>query len=123
MGKAWYVLRTESRAEYMAANALESDGYEVYLPKVKTPTPRIGHFDVPLFPGYLFLRCDIESQGWPMFHREHRVAGWIRFDGSVSPIPDDIVSRYQQHGVRSSLGPVGRPERSLSLNPNLRRSG
>jgi len=81
----------------MAASALENDDYEVFFPKVKSPTPRFGHIDIPLFPGYLFLRYDIESQGWPTFRREHRIAGWIKFDGAISHVPNQVVSHLMEN--------------------------
>ena len=58
MGSNWYVLRTEPRAEYMATREMDRDGFEVFFPCVEAAHSRFGHADTPLFPGYLFLRCD-----------------------------------------------------------------
>ena len=92
MAISWYVLRTEARAEYLAAKELASDGFEIFFPRAKTPHDRIGHSDSPLFPGYLFLRCDPQTDGWPTFRPKHRVYGWVSFGGEVPSLPDPVVS-------------------------------
>ena len=106
MASNWYVLRTEPRAEYLAATELGDDGFEVFFPRVTSPYNRVGHDDVPLFPGYLFLRCDPEADGWPFFRLRHRVAGWVRFGGVVPTIPDEVIAELEQRveGVNSGMG-------------------
>jgi transcriptional antiterminator RfaH len=91
MGLGWYVARTEPRAEFLAANELSRDGYEIFFPRVKSVYPRVGHADMPLFPGYLFLRCDPDADGWPSFRRIHRILGWVGFGGEVPCLPDEVV--------------------------------
>lgn len=92
MAFRWYVVRTEPRAEYLAAGGLERDGFEIYLPRVISPQLRLGHSDTPLFPGYLFVRCDPEGEGWPSLRLGHRVSGWVSFGGIVPSIPDELVA-------------------------------
>ena len=106
MASNWYVLRTEPRAEYLAATELGDDGFEVFFPRVTSPNNRVGHDDVPLFPAYLFLRCDPEADGWPFFRLRHRVAGWVRFGGVVPTIPDEVIAELEQRveGVNSGMG-------------------
>jgi len=87
----WRVIRTEPRAEYLAVQELGRDGFEIFFPRVKVSYPRNGHSDMPLFPGYLFLRCDAEAEGWPVFRPGHRVLGWVRFGGEVPFLPDEFV--------------------------------
>lgn len=103
MSYRWYVIRTQPRAEYLAADELERDEVEIFFPRVKTPHPRFGHEDMPLFPGYLFLRCDPEEEGWPTFRPRHRVLGWVGFEGVVPSIPDRAVGE-----LRERLDGIGR---------------
>jgi transcriptional antiterminator RfaH len=91
----WYVIRTKPKAEYIAAAELESDGFEVFLPLLKTPTPRPGHLDAPVFPGYLFLQWGAED-GWPAFLPRHRVVGFVRFEEVVPSVPDAVVAELSQ---------------------------
>ena len=92
MSLNWYVLRTEPRAEYLAANELRLDSIEVFLPLVEGPHKRMGHHDTPLFPGYLFLRCDPNANGWPTLRQAHHIMGWIKFGGEVPAIPDEAIT-------------------------------
>lgn len=95
MALKWYVARTEPRGEFLAAGELERDGFELFFPRVQTPHPRAGHSDHPLFPGYLFLRLDPESQGWPSFRPGHRILDWVSFGGEVPWLPDEVVDELR----------------------------
>ena len=106
MGLNWYVLRTEPRAEYMAAAELDGDGFEVFFPRVTSPHQRVGHTDLPLFPGYLFLRCDPQSDGWPSFRMRHRVSGWVNFAGVIPAVPDEVIAEvaHRIDGINATNG-------------------
>ena len=102
----WYVVRTEPSAEYQAASELTREGYEIFFPTVKSPHNRLGHPDTPLFPGYLFLRHDPETSDWPSFRPAHRIAGWVRFDGVIPSVSDDVIADLEQRvaGIYASTG-------------------
>ena len=110
MALEWFVVRTESRAEYLAADELERDGFEVFFPRVKSVNPRIGRLDIPLFPGYLFLRCDPATHGWPSFRLAHRVLGWVKFGGEIPSLPDRVITTLKDSlaGLNSEGAPWGR---------------
>lgn len=95
MGSKWYVARTEPRAEFLAAKELGRDGYEIFFPRSKAIKPLIAHDDTPLFPGYLFMRCDLEDGNWPVFRPAHRILGWVSFGGEVPSIPDQVVAELE----------------------------
>jgi transcriptional antiterminator RfaH len=92
----WYVIRTESRAEYLAANELENEGFRVFFPRVRSPHPRGGHDDIPLFPGYLFLNIDPDLDAWPTFRQFPRVLGWVRFGGETPWLPFNVIEELRQ---------------------------
>ena len=92
MAERWYIVRTRPRAEYLAAEELGRDGFEIFFPRVKSPHSPISHGDTPLFPGYLFLRCDPEAGGWPSFRLAHGVLGWLNFGGVIPAIPNEVVA-------------------------------
>ena len=109
MAQRWYAIRTEPRAEYVAAKELERDGYEVFFPRIKAAYPRVGHDDIPLFPGYMFLRCDPEMDGWPSFRSGHRVYGWLNFGGDVASLPEtDVIELKARVDNINSHGGVWR---------------
>jgi len=92
----WYVVRTVPRGEYLAADELRRDDFEVLLPRAKTPNLRTGYGYVPLFPGYLFLRCDVKWEAMPSLTGLAHVLGWLNFGGIVAPLPDGYVEQLMQ---------------------------
>jgi transcriptional antiterminator RfaH len=87
----WYVIRTKPQSENIAANALRVEGYEHFFPMIQAIQRRSGKEEIPLFPGYLFVRCDVDRGQWPAIGLLPGVLGWVRFDGVASSIADDVV--------------------------------
>ena len=116
----WYVLRTEPSAEYQAAKALTRDGFQIFFPTMRSPQNRTGHTDVPMFPGYLFIRHDPETAGWPSFRPAHRVTGWVRFDGEIPSVSEGIINELVQRmaGVDPSTGLWRRFQRGETVRVN-----
>lgn len=60
----WYALRVKSNRENITYTSLSRKGYQAFLPQYR---PRMGTQSsekkrVPLFPGYLFCKLDIEKR-------------------------------------------------------------
>jgi transcription antitermination factor NusG len=61
----WYALRVRPRFEKQIASTLLSKGYEGFLPLYRHRSrwsDRIREIQLPLFPGYLFCRFDINKR-------------------------------------------------------------
>ncbi|MFH2066043.1 MAG: UpxY family transcription antiterminator [Pseudomonadota bacterium] len=85
---AWYVLHTKSRFENVVRDGLEKKSFEAFLPKIKVKSKRRDRklmIQVPLFPGYLFVRTDLN----PPRHLDIlKTAGVVRFIGNTGgPLP------------------------------------
>lgn len=92
MARNWYVARTKPHSEYIAAEAFRREGYQHFLPRIRTIQRRTGKKEMPLFPGYIFIRCDVNRGRWPSIGLLPGILGWVRFDGVASPIPDHVVN-------------------------------
>ena len=92
MSHRWFVIHTESRAEYLASYALNRDGYQTYFPRIRAAYPRLGHMNTPLFPGYLFLRLDPDNDGWPVFRPSHKIVGYVRSVNEIPSLSDAVVN-------------------------------
>jgi len=60
---AWYALHTKSRFENVVTEGLVKKSMEVFLPKIRVPSSRRDRklmIRVPLFPGYLFVKTNLE---------------------------------------------------------------
>ncbi len=88
LGKKWYALLTRSRFENVVTEAIQKKSIDIFFPKIKVQSRRKDRtkmIDVPLFPGYLFVKISLDPG-------EHlnvvRTVGAVRLLGSQSvPIP------------------------------------
>jgi transcription antitermination factor NusG len=91
---AWYVLHTRSRFEAVVQEGLMKKSHEVFLPRVRVRSrrrDRVVLLDVPLFPGYVFVRSDLH----PHHHLDIlKTAGVVRMIGNKDgpiPVPPEAV--------------------------------
>jgi len=85
---SWYVLHTKSRFENVVNEGLTKKSLEVFLPKIQVRSKRRDRkvmIRVPLFPGYLFVKTNLE----PYEHIEIvKTVGAVRLVGNKDgPIP------------------------------------
>lgn len=92
--RAWYVLHTKSRFESVVNEALIKKAREAFLPKIlvrSTRRDRKAMIRIPLFPGYLFVKTDLN----PVEHLDIlKTVGAVRLignkEGPVS-VPDATI--------------------------------
>lgn len=86
--EAWYTIYTKPNAEPQVARALMERGFTVFLPMLP---PRQDGRSQPLFPAYLFFRCDLsalvidEVQWLPGLRRI------LAFAGKPAVVPDEAI--------------------------------
>jgi transcription elongation factor/antiterminator RfaH len=92
---AWYALHTKSRFENVVNEGLASKALDVFLPKITVKSKRRDRHKmirVPLFPGYVFVRTDLN----PYEHVEIlKTTGAVRLIGSTRgpvSIPDETIA-------------------------------
>jgi transcription termination/antitermination protein NusG len=90
----WYAIRTRSRHEKVAARELDGHGIQVFLPlvtSVRQWSDRRTQVELPLFPGYAFVRIDYLSGDRLRVLRSIGVVDFVgqRTDGSS--IPDEQI--------------------------------
>ena len=88
-GAHWYAVRTRSRHEKVAARELDAQGITVFLPlvhSVRQWSDRRTKVELPLFPGYAFVRVGyltsdrvrvLRATGVVSFVGQNPVATWI----------------------------------------------
>jgi len=93
----WYALRSKSRKEDVVWREVISQGYEVYYPRLRVHpvNPRARKL-VPYFPGYLFLRADLEQVGSSIFQWMPHTLGLVSFGGEPAIVPDHLVQEISQ---------------------------
>ncbi len=90
----WYVLQTKAQQEDIARQNLSRQSFETFLPMVNVRRHRRGHWSVAsesLFPGYLFIRLDIEQQNTAPIRSTRGVVGLVKFGSRLQPIPSHFL--------------------------------
>lgn len=105
--KRWYLVYSKPKKEELARVNLERQGYPTYLPMMRTPRRRSGRRIIrvePMFPRYLFIHLDTESDNWAPIRSTLGVANLVRFGMYPSPVPEDLVqllvARENTEGVQ-----------------------
>jgi len=101
--KIWYLVYTKPRQESLAQENLVRQGYVVYLPRVRLMRKRQGRQVAviePLFPRYLFIHLDTQSDNWGPIRSTLGVASLVRFGSEPAKVPDDFVTHLKaQEGL------------------------
>ena len=103
---AWYVISTKARREQFAQDQLNRRAVETFLPRILEPG-RIGMKTVvaPLFPGYLFVRIDLEQQYFHVVWTPG-VRKFVGFGALPCPVDDAVVEfLYARGGQEGILRP------------------
>ncbi len=87
--KKWYALYTRSRAEKRVFESLTEQGFEAYLPLIKTLrqwSDRKKMVTLPLIPSYVFVR--IHHKNYRKVLEVDGAVAFIKFEREMISIPD-----------------------------------
>ena len=104
--KSWYLVYTKPRQEVLAQENLVRQGYGVYLPKVRLMRRRRGKQEAvvePLFPRYLFIHLDTQSDNWAPIRSTFGVASLVRFGSEPAQVPDELVAHLKAQEGQEGL--------------------
>lgn len=91
----WYVVRTQTKRERLAALQIrERLDCDVFAPRVRyRKRTRVGMrvFDDALFPGYVFVHCDI-LRDLRHLQSVQGVSGLVRFGDRFPFVDDDVIA-------------------------------
>ena len=91
----WYAIWTRSNCERLVAQQLEAKGFPAFVPEMSTRSRRNGRshvVQVPMFPGYLFLRHAMEKTAYVEILKARGIVrilegGWRR----LTPVAEEEV--------------------------------
>ena len=93
----WLAIHTRHQHESLAARSLAYKGFEVFLPQytsVRQWSDRTRELSAPLFPGYVFLRGELEHQIGIL--TTPGILGLVGFAGIPAIIPDAEIEAVRQ---------------------------
>jgi transcriptional antiterminator RfaH len=102
----WYVAQTQVRSEERARINLERQGFRTYLPRYRRERRHARRRDVvqaPLFPGYIFVRLDLESAPWRSINGTFGVSRLVCHGDLPAALPkgvvEEIAARENEDGL------------------------
>lgn len=111
--KFWYLVYTKPRQEEIAVTNLARQAYGVYLPHVRQARKRQGRRVMvvePLFPRYLFISLDAQTDNWGPIRSTLGVASLVRFGQEPARVPDQLITflktREDTEGLHDWAEPV-----------------
>jgi transcriptional antiterminator RfaH len=92
MGELWYALRSKPQKEEVVSKQVRIRGFEVFYPRLKVNpvNPRSRRYK-SYFPGYLFVKVDINAVGLSTFQWIPHSNGLICFGGEPSSVPENLI--------------------------------
>lgn len=101
----WRVVFCRSGQEQRAEAHLENQGFEVFLPRIRT-RQRVGSSSrlkiVPMFPRYLFVNLCAHGEDWSTIRSTRGAIGLVRFGDRVPTVPEEfirqLISRHDAFG-------------------------
>ncbi|HVO69796.1 MAG TPA: transcription termination/antitermination NusG family protein [Aggregatilineaceae bacterium] len=94
---AWYVLHSKPHKENQINAYLQSQNLETFYPtlRVQPVNPRASKIR-PYFPGYLFVRADLDAVGVSALQWIPGAVGLVSFDGQPGTVPDYVIRELRQ---------------------------
>jgi transcriptional antiterminator RfaH len=94
--ESWYALQSKAHKEFQVRASLETRGLVVFLPLIKGRTRTRVNAEKPFFPGYLFVRADLEQTGISAVQYTPGLRRIVSFsEGEPSPVADQIITHLQ----------------------------
>lgn len=100
--EVWFAVVTKPRAEAIALEHLNRQGYTCLLPRIKRVLRGAAGLRSrieSLFPNYLFLRADPERTSLAPVRSTRGALGLVRFGGEPVQVPDAVIARIQARMV------------------------
>ena len=120
-GKCWYLVYAKPRQEKTAVENLLRQNYEVYFPQISLWRTRRANRRLviePLFPRYLFIRLDSQTDNWAPIRSTLGVTSLVRFGTEPARVPDELVEFLQSRQNAEGLHEWAEPK--LAIGDHVR---
>jgi transcriptional antiterminator RfaH len=109
MSARWYLVYCKPRQETTARRNLERQGYETYVPMLRQSRRkkgRMGSVTAPMFPRYLFIHLNEETDNWGPIRSTLGVVSIVRFGATAAAVPNDLIQLFRKREDAEGLQPT-----------------
>lgn len=96
----WYAISAKHNLELLAAENIERQNFNTYLPKVLKKPNKKKSFNKTLygafFPGYLFVELDLQKDRWQKINSTIGVKKIVSIGSCPIPIPNKIIDEIKK---------------------------
>ncbi len=97
MPSQWYALRCKPRKEDIVWKQVHDRGHETFYPRLRVnPVNPRARKVKPYFPGYMFVRVDLETLGYNTLSWMPHAVGLVSFGGEPASVPDNLIFAIRQ---------------------------
>jgi transcription elongation factor/antiterminator RfaH len=99
-GRQWFVVQCLARREKYAQLNLHNQNYTTYLPffrKTVKHARQLRTVQQALFPGYLFIRLDLNVDRWRSVNGTFGVSRMIMSGDRPAAVPKSVIDGFLQH--------------------------
>lgn len=98
--RKWYLVYCKPRQETVARDNLIRQGFETYLPFMRDVRRRQGRrlkLISPMFPRYLFIHLNRDTDNWAPVRSTLGVVSIVKFGHDPARVPDDLIALLRSH--------------------------
>jgi transcription antitermination factor NusG len=93
----WYVMHSKPNKEELLYEQLRSRNIDTYYPRIKVqPVNPRARKRKPYFPGYLFIRADLDALGPSTLRWMPGALGLVDFGSNPASVPDELLQAIQK---------------------------
>jgi len=104
--KSWYLVYTKARSESLAADNLARQEYQTYLPlfkKTRIRNAQAKQVIEPLFPRYIFIELDTETDNWSPIRSTIGVSNIVNFGFTPAKVPSLLINILKENENEDGL--------------------
>jgi transcriptional antiterminator RfaH len=103
----WYVVYSKPHKESSAKFHISAKGLEVFFPRLALPrSAKKANSVIPLFPNYLFVRLNLESEEYGYVSWSPGVNRIVGFNGRPTPMDEEILRFLQSRSDAEGIIPA-----------------
>lgn len=93
----WYVMHSKPNKEELLYEQLRSRNIDTYYPRIKVqPVNPRARKRKPYFPGYLFIKADLDALGPSTLRWMPGALGLVDFGSNPASVPDELLQAIQK---------------------------
>ena len=105
----WYAMHTKTQYERRAAELLQQNEILTFLPEIPVIRERASNEQQPLFPGYIFVRLDLQERSSSDWRWVTGVRYLVGYGETPVPLPEQVIAMLASQVAEMQENPLAIP--------------